>query len=97
MADAPREIWAYDDGAFIMAFDYETNTGGATRYVRANAIPLADAIAIPEIAALVEKGRMLIAARSAFDGGSTMQANLDRIAQASDDFSAALRKIEPKA
>lgn len=29
----PEHIWAYDDGAHIMAFEYETDLGGAKRYV----------------------------------------------------------------
>lgn len=31
---APERIWAYDDGAHILAFEYETNIGGAAAYVR---------------------------------------------------------------
>lgn len=36
MVDAPERIWAYDDGAHIMAFDFETDVGGAVGYIRAD-------------------------------------------------------------
>lgn len=32
----PERIWAYDDGAHVLAFDFPTTIGGAVEYVRAD-------------------------------------------------------------
>nr|DAH84828.1 MAG TPA: hypothetical protein [Caudoviricetes sp.] len=32
----PEHIWAYDDGADVMAFDWDNASGGAVKYVRAD-------------------------------------------------------------
>lgn len=34
--DAPERIWAYNDGAHIMAFEYETTIGGAVEFIRSD-------------------------------------------------------------
>lgn len=36
VSGAPERIWAVDDGAFIMAYDWPNTAGGATEYVRAD-------------------------------------------------------------
>lgn len=39
----PDHIWAYDDGAHVMAFDFDNTNGGAVRYVRADLIATLEA------------------------------------------------------
>jgi len=56
MTEAPREIlaWTFNEWGSAWNVDPEEAPPDATRYVRADAIPLSDALAIPEVAALVE-------------------------------------------
>lgn len=61
MTEAPREIWAYvdeDDSGVFVEFLGAEEWPDAVHYIRADAIPLSDALAIPEIAALVEAVRV---------------------------------------
>lgn len=68
--NSPELIWAYDDGAYVMAFDFETTIGGAVKYRRADLPPTpAEAMRCPEVWALVEAMRRAIEAiDAAYDG-----------------------------
>ena len=67
---------------------------GATRYVRADAIPLSDALAIPEVAALVETARGLHGKVSLVVGTGRMSAEMEAAFGAMGAALAALRNIE---
>lgn len=56
--EMPDRIWAYDDGANVMAFDFETTIGRAVEYRRSDLPPTpAEAMRCPEVMALVEAMR----------------------------------------